>query len=64
MTPHQQAQQLFAAHYCELIDTDLGEEAIVSIQAIKHAKITAQTVSKQAVNASFWNQVVTELEKM
>ena len=64
MTPKQQAQQLFAMHYSELIDTDLGEEITVSIQAIKHAKITAKTVAKETVNAAFWNQVVTELERM
>ena len=64
MTPHQQAKQLFASHYCELIDTDLGEEVIVSIQAIKHAKITAETVAKETVNAAFWNEVITELERM
>ena len=64
MTPKQQAQQLFASHYAELIDTELGEEVIVSIQAIKHAKITAETVAKETVNAAFWNEVITELERM
>ena len=66
MNPKDTAERLFIEHYNVIIsyDDDLSQEAIVSILSIKHAIITATELSKHSINASFWHEVITELEKL
>ena len=65
-TPKQQADELFNEHYTEimLIGTDLSQEVIVSILAIRHAKITAMHIAKNCVDSRYWHDVITEIEKL
>lgn len=66
MNAKETSEHLYDKHYAEIVEFDSGlsEEVIISILAIRHAIITATELSKHSINAAFWHDVITELEKL
>jgi hypothetical protein len=65
MKAKQQAQQIFNAHYIELLlsDSDYSNEVLISVMAQKAAMVTVNYIIENC-NSAFWQNVKTEIQKL